>query len=122
MRLYLIRHGVTDWNNEKKAAGKSDNNVLNAFGELLAKETGEALRDIPFDLAYTIPLIRSRRTAELVIGKRSVPILDDPRIEEIGLGIYEGLICKGEGSEIRDPNFFHFFHAPELYQHRKEVL
>lgn len=115
MRLYLIRHGVTDWNNEKRLQGKSDI-PLNAFGELLAKETGEVLRDIPFDLAYTSPLIRARRTAELVIGKRSVPILDDPRIEEIGLGIYEGLICKGEGSEIRDPNFFHFFHAPELYQ------
>ena len=26
------------------------------------------------------------------------------------------MICKGEGSEIRDPNFFHFFHDPELYQ------
>ena len=84
MRLYLIRHGVTDWNNEKRLQGKSDI-PLNAFGELLAKETGEALRDIPFDLAYTSPLIRARRTAELVIGKRSVPILDDPRIEEIGL-------------------------------------
>ena len=57
MRLYLIRHGVTDWNNEKRLQGKSDI-PLNAFGELLAKETGEALRDIPFDLAYTSPLIR----------------------------------------------------------------
>ena len=50
MRLYLIRHGVTDWNNEKRLQGKSDI-PLNAFGELLAKETGEALRDILFDLA-----------------------------------------------------------------------
>ena len=24
MRLYLIRHGVTDWNNEKRLQGKSD--------------------------------------------------------------------------------------------------
>lgn len=107
MRLYLIRHGVTDWNNEKRLQGKSDI-PLNAFGELLAKETGEALRDIPFDLAYTSPLIRARRTAELVIGKRSVPILDDPRIEEIGLGIYEGLICKGKVRRFGIRIFFIF--------------
>ena len=115
MRLYLIRHGETDWNKVKKLQGKSDI-PLNAFGEHLAEETGEALSTVPFDVAYTSPLKRARRTAELVLGDRNVPILDEKRIEEMGFGIYEGLICKEEASEIPDPEFFQFFHAPEKYR------
>ena len=114
MRLYLIRHGETDWNKVKKLQGKSDI-PLNAFGEHLAEETAEALAMVPFDLAYTSPLKRARRTAELVLGERDIPILDEKRIEEMGFGIYEGLICKEGASEIPDPEFFYFFHAPEKY-------
>lgn len=119
MRLYLIRHGETDWNKVKKLQGKSDI-PLNAFGEHLAEETGEALSTVPFDVAYTSPLKRARRTAELVLGDRNVPILDEKRIEEMGFGIYEGLICKEEASEIPDPEFFQFFHAPKSTVHQKE--
>lgn len=114
MRLYMIRHGETDWNKVKRLQGKSDI-ALNQFGEHLAKETGEALRHIPFDLAYTSPLKRARRTAELILGDRNIPVLDDSRIEEMGFGIYEGLICKEGASEIPDKNFSCFFHAPEKY-------
>ena len=93
---------------------------MNAFGEHLAEETGEALSTVPFDVAYTSPLKRARRTAELVLGDRNVPILDEKRIEEMGFGIYEGLICKEEASEIPDPEFFQFFHAPEKYRPKRK--
>lgn len=119
MRLYFIRHGETDWNKVKRLQGKSDI-PLNSFGEHLAEETGAALRNVPFDLAYTSPLKRARKTAELVIGKRNIPILDEPRIEEMSFGIYEGLICKEGASEIQDPDFFNFFHAPEKYHAPKD--
>lgn len=114
MRLYLIRHGETDWNKVKRLQGKSDI-ILNEFGEHLAIETGKALKQVPFDLAYTSPLKRARRTAELVLGEKKVPIIDDSRIEEMGFGIYEGLVCKEGASEIPDKNFSLFFHSPEKY-------
>lgn len=114
MRLYLIRHGETDWNKVKRLQGKSDI-LLNEFGEHLAIETGKALKQVPFDLAYTSPLKRARRTAELILGERKVPIIDEPRIEEMGFGIYEGLICKEGASEIPDKNFSLFFRSPEKY-------
>ena len=114
MRLYFIRHGETDWNQVKRLQGKSDI-PLNECGERLAIETGAVLKDDRFDLVYTSPLKQARKTAELVAGERDIPILDEPRIEEMGFGIYEGLICKEGASEIQDPEFFHFFHAPEKY-------
>ena len=75
MVIYIIRHGVTEWNALKKVQGIADI-PLAEEGILLARETGRALRDVPFDLCFTSPLSRARRTAELVLGERcaSVPI------------------------------------------------
>lgn len=100
MRLYLIRHGETVWNTEGRLQGKADIE-LNENGIRLAKVTGEAMKDIHFDLAITSPLKRARQTAELVLGERKVPILEDSRIEEITFGVWEGLCCKRE--KLSDP-------------------
>ena len=85
MRLYIIRHGETLWNTEGRLQGKADID-LNENGVRLAKVTAKGMKDIPFDLAITSPLIRARRTAELVLGDRQVPIIEDARIQEITLG------------------------------------
>lgn len=114
MKLYMIRHGETDWNKLRKLQGQVDI-PLNAFGIHLAEETAPALRDIPFDIAYTSPLKRARQTAELVLGGRDIPIIDEPRIIEVSFGEYEGLCCGKENWNIPDPNFEEFFHNPENY-------
>ena len=50
MRLYMVRHGETDWNKAKKVQGRADI-PLNAYGRELAEKTAEGLRGISFDLA-----------------------------------------------------------------------
>ena len=52
MRLYMVRHGETDWNKAKKVQGRADI-PLNAYGRELAEKTAEGLRGISFDLAYS---------------------------------------------------------------------
>ena len=47
MKIYMIRHGETDWNKKRKLQGQVDI-PLNEFGKLLAKETAPALADVPF--------------------------------------------------------------------------
>ena len=42
MKIYMIRHGETDWNRKRKLQGQVDI-PLNEFGKLLAKETAPAL-------------------------------------------------------------------------------
>ena len=73
MKLYLIRHGETDWNKEFKIQGSSDIE-LNEYGRELAFITREGLRHIPFDIAYTSPLKRAKETAEIILGGRYMKI------------------------------------------------
>lgn len=114
MKLYMIRHGETDWNKLHRLQGQVDI-PLNAFGIHLAKETAPALKDVPFDLAYTSPLTRARQTAELVLGGREIPIIEEPRIMEVSFGEYEGLCCGKDNWNIPDPDFHEFFKNPEKY-------
>ena len=115
MRLYIMRHGETDWNKEKRLQGQSDIE-LNEFGRSLAYKTKEGLKDVPFDLVITSPLKRARETALIVKGDREIPVIEDARIEEMCFGEYEGLYCKGEKFNIPDEEFKRFFDAPESYR------
>ena len=55
MKLYVIRHGETTWNVERKLQGASDTE-LNKNGIALAIKTGKAMKEIGFDLCFTSPL------------------------------------------------------------------
>ncbi|MCC8104597.1 MAG: histidine phosphatase family protein [Clostridiales bacterium] len=69
MRLYIIRHGQTEWNSSYRLQGRTDV-PLNENGRDLARKTGEGLtrEGIYFDRIYTSPLSRARETAELASG------------------------------------------------------
>lgn len=114
MKLYLIRHGETDWNALKRLQGMTDI-PLNEKGEELAQKTGEGMKEISIDLIYTSPLKRALRTAELIRGEKKIPIITDERIREISFGKYEGMVHKGEHYNVPDKNFPDFFRAPEAY-------
>ena len=115
MILYLIRHGETDFNKQRRIQGQSDI-PLNAYGRELAIKTGEGLKNVKFDLVFTSPLIRAQETARLVIGERNIPFIEEPRIQEIAFGEYEGLCCSEEGYNIPDIHFLNFFDDPANYQ------
>lgn len=115
MKLYLIRHGETDWNIVKRLQGATDI-PLNENGEALARETAEGLKEIPFDMVFTSPLKRAYRTAEIVKGNREIPLIVEERIREICFGDYEGLVSKSEGYSIPDPDFKFFFTKTDCYK------
>ena len=89
MKLYLLRHGETDWNKARKIQGCTDI-PLNDYGRELARKTGEGMKDIPIDLVITSPLIRARETAELVMQGRAVEVIENAQIQEMNFGEYEG--------------------------------
>ena len=89
MKLYLIRHGTTAWNEARKIQGRTDI-PLDALGEEIARITGEALlaRGIRFRRVFSSPLQRALRTAELAAP--GVPPQTDPRLRELSFGGFEG--------------------------------
>lgn len=114
MVIYLIRHGETDWNTKRLLQGAIDI-PLNQNGIEVAEITAEALKDVPFDLIFTSPLIRAKQTAEIMRRDRKIPILEEPRLREISFGPYEGLCISRENYSIPDPAFMNFFMDPGNY-------
>lgn len=115
MKLYIIRHGETDWNAKKLLQGGSET-VLNEKGRKLAVLTGEALKGISFARAYSSPLYRAMETAELVLGDSGTELVPEPRIREISFGIYEGKCYHPDHMEVPAEMIDAFFHHPEMYK------
>ena len=114
MKLYLVRHGETDWNKERRIQGQADI-PLNEFGRRLAKKTGEGLKDISFAVCFSSPLERAVETAKNILLGQDVPVITDDRIEEMAFGEWEGKCCSKEGWELPE-RFQAFFNDPVHYE------
>lgn len=82
MRIYLVRHGETDWNKQQRLQGREDV-PLNESGKEQARICGEAIKELSIDLIVTSPLSRAKDTAKIIgtmIGKQEV-IVDENLIE-----------------------------------------
>ena len=69
MKLYLLRHGETAWNNTHRFQGQIDI-PLNDFGRELAEITRDAAPEIVFDRVYSSPLSRAFETAVIFMRGR----------------------------------------------------
>jgi broad specificity phosphatase PhoE len=93
-RIWLARHGETEWSRAGKHTGRRDIS-LTPEGEQEARKLGARLRRIPFATILTSPLQRARKTCEIAgFGATAEP---DPDLMEWNYGDYEGLTS----SEIR---------------------
>ncbi|MGF6906124.1 histidine phosphatase family protein [Fusobacterium sp. PH5-44] len=113
MKLYLVRHGETVWNVEKRFQGKSDS-PLTQKGILQAKLLSDYLKNENFNAFYSSPAKRAMDTANMIIGNRNqnLNIIND--FAEISIGDMEGVeshIFKEKYPEL----FYNFFFDPEKY-------
>lgn len=89
--FYLVRHGQTDWNAEKKIQGQSDI-PLNAVGRAEAAQLATELKEIPFAAYFSSDLQRAYETALILTAHRPQPIkiYQDARLKERNFGHWEG--------------------------------
>lgn len=95
MKLYLVRHGETDWNIENKIQGQTDI-ALNDKGRQQAEEFAAKIADKNYQIEriYTSSKIRARETACIIGSALGIEPRVLPGIEEICLGKWEGYTWK----------------------------
>ena len=79
MKIYVARHGQTEWNALNKTCGTTDL-PLNEMGLQQAEELADKVEDLGINLIIASTLIRARQTAEAVSRRIGVPVLTAPRI------------------------------------------
>ena len=88
MKIYVTRHGQTDYNKKRMMQGRSDI-PLNETGIRQARDRRKSLGDIKFDAVYASPLSRAVQTAEIIGNVTRDEIITDERIIEANFGKYE---------------------------------
>ncbi len=87
--FYYLRHGQTDWNVEKLCIGQIDV-ALNENGIAQAKLVAPAVQSLDPSAIFHSPLERARLTASIVGEGTTLPLLVEPDLREVCLGIKEG--------------------------------
>lgn len=118
MKLFIVRHGQTVWNIEKRLQGWTDSD-LTELGVDNAVRLGKSLEKINFKRIISSPTGRANKTAEIIRQSSShsgtTSIETDERLREIGLGDWEGR--KLAEIEELEPDLHHAFTSkPELFQ------
>jgi probable phosphoglycerate mutase len=88
-KIYLVRHGQTDFNLKGVVQGSGINADINETGKNQARMFFEAYVHVPFDHLYHTALIRTKQSIQgfLDLG---IPTTTLPELNEISWGDYEG--------------------------------
>lgn len=88
-RIYVVRHGETDWNRLGLYQDTTDVS-LNACGRGQARRLAASLGHVHFSAAYTSPLQRARETADVITRGRGVQAVILSELREISYGLWQG--------------------------------
>ncbi|MFQ5791941.1 MAG: histidine phosphatase family protein, partial [Acidobacteriota bacterium] len=106
--LVLVRHGVTDWNEQRRLIGRVDLG-LNERGRAQARSVAEALGVLPVAAVYSSPQLRSRQTAEPIARTHGLGVEVEARLDEVWLGRWQGRTV----TELRgDPDLERYLKDP----------
>lgn len=124
--FFCMRHGLTDWNRDKRIQGQTDTELSDEGREMAAK-WGESLADNEFDCILTSPLSRARETAAIInkaLG--GLPVHEDARLMEQHWGDWTGLTGKeltGElAKQVKKQELRGFAFQPPGGESRDDVL
>lgn len=96
--VYLVRHGVTDWNVAHRLAGRLAGISLNPDGRREAAAVASRLAALPIRMVASSPLERAEETAELIARRHGLAVATEVAFLERGYAAWQGL----PAAEIRE--------------------
>jgi broad specificity phosphatase PhoE len=123
--LYLVRHGETEWNRDRRMQGRR-NSPLTEAGIAHAHAHAALLAGESIEHMLVSPLGRARDTAHLINAVCRVGVTVDERLAERACGAWEGLtweeIDTGYGAELRAHVADPFHHRPPGGENLPDVV
>jgi len=103
MSIYLIRHGETAGNTERRL--QTPDVPLNEAGLEQARRLGARLCDAGIGHVLSSDLLRARQTAEAIVRATDAPIHFDSLLQERDFGDHRGMLYEEIGSSLFSPNY-----------------
>lgn len=88
-KIYLVRHGQTDFNLQGVVQGSGIDAPINETGRAQAQAFFDSYKEVDFDQVYHTALIRTRQSIQNFIDL-GIPTTALPELNEISWGDYEG--------------------------------
>lgn len=89
MKLFVMRHGITEWNEKGITQGRS-NNQLSINGIARTEIVANQFKDTKFDAIVCSPLKRTLQTTKIMNSYHNVKIFEDKNLTEIDQGVFSG--------------------------------
>ena len=146
--FYMIRHGETDWNIKGLAQDCKYDIPLNENGIEQARCSAKAFKDKNISKIYTSPMLRTKKTSEIIKQELDVPVLYSPLLVETNYGVLHGQnmeevvksgkyqyifdradagdndVCfpEGESRNVVTNRFLKFLQSVEITENDKNIL
>lgn len=111
VRLILIRHGLTPWNEEGRLLGRTQIE-LSAAGRAQAAAVAHALRDARADAVFASPLRRAQETAAPIAAQLKLQVETEAALDEVCANRFVGKTW----DELRDEPDIQRYVADPMYE------
>ena len=115
--LFIVRHGETIWNVQRKMMGKTDI-PLSHRGKVQARAIAKLLAGYPIDVIYSSPLTRTLQTAKAIRTNKTTPLILHAALKERDFGVLEGKTYEeahayGTPMQYGESKYYPYFRPPD---------
>lgn len=114
LNIYMIRHGQTQWNRERRFQGWLDS-PLTEEGITRVLALKDELSNVCFDAVWVSTSPRAIKTAQLIVGEAHQNFNLDKRLMEMRLGAWQGM-THDEVEKAYPEALRAFYETPEFFE------